>query len=87
MTYRIRIDPYALKALTKIDPVQRRRLQNRINHLADEPRPPGALMLKGRTGEWRIRVGDYRVVYTIEDDVLLILVVDVGHRRDIYRGR
>lgn len=50
-----------------------------------DPRPPGAKKLAGGDGEWRVRTGDYRVVYEIHDKTLRVLVVAVGHRRDIYR--
>jgi mRNA interferase RelE/StbE len=83
--YEIRFDPYARKALGKIDKVDRRRVLARIERLADDPRPPGAALLKGRRGDWRIRAGDHRVIYTIQDDVLLVLVIEVGHRSSIYR--
>jgi mRNA interferase RelE/StbE len=51
--------------------------------LAEDPRPPGARALQGRPG-LRVRVGDYRIIYTVEDDVLLVVVVRLGHRRDVY---
>jgi len=54
--------------------------------LRDDPRPPGCVKLTGADDLWRIRVGQYRVVYTIRDDELLVLVVRVAHRRDVYRG-
>jgi len=83
--YEIRFDPYAFKALGKIDKADRRRVLARIERLADDPRPSGAAMLKGRHGDWRIRAGDYRVIYTIQDDMLLVLVIEMGHRSTIYR--
>jgi mRNA interferase RelE/StbE len=58
------------------------RIQGAITLLAEEPRPPAARALRGRPG-LRVRVGDYRIVYTVADDVLLIVVVTVGHRRDV----
>ena len=85
MTYRIDVAPAALRQLRKLDPPARRRMQAAIELLADEPRPPGAKKLTGGDGEWRVRTGDYRIVYEIHDDVLLVLVVAVGHRREIYR--
>jgi len=84
VTYRIEVSPAALRQLRKLDSAARVRLQAAIELLAGTPRPPGAKKLVGGTGEWRIRTGDYRVVYEIHDDHLLILVVAVGHRRDIY---
>lgn len=83
MTYRIELRPAAVRALKKLDPPIRRRIQGAITLLAEEPRPPAARALRGRPG-LRIRVGDYRIVYTVADDVLLIVVVTVGHRRDVY---
>ena len=60
-------------------------MQAAIELLADQPRPSGAMKLMGGGGEWRVRTGDYRVIYEIYDDVLHILVVAVGHRSDICR--
>ncbi|SFP79834.1 mRNA interferase RelE/StbE [Amycolatopsis arida] len=87
MTYRIEITRSALRALAKLDKPIRRRLQHRIDQLAEDPRPHGAIALQGLSGAYRVRAGDYRVIYTIEDDRLLVVVIDLGHRRDSYRGR
>lgn len=81
--YRIELRPAALKALRKIEPRDQKRIQGVIRLLADDPRPPAARALQGRPG-LRVRVGDYRIIYTIDDGVLLIVVVTVGHRRDVY---
>lgn len=62
-----------------------RRLDPAIQALSQDPRPPGCKKLSGEEFLWRIRVGDYRIVYQIQDNELLVLVVKVGHRRDIYR--
>lgn len=83
MSYRIELRPAAVRALKKLDPPIRRRIQGAITLLAEDPRPPAARALRGRPG-LRVRVGDYRIVYTVTDDVLLIVVVTVGHRRDVY---
>jgi mRNA interferase RelE/StbE len=85
MTYRVEVAPAAVRQLRKLDPPARRRVQAAIELLKEEPRPSGAKKLVGGDGEWRVRTGDYRVVYEIRDSVLLILFVAVGHRRDIYR--
>jgi len=82
--YRIELRPAAVHSLRKLDPQVRRRIQGVIALLADDPRPPTARQLKGRPG-MRVRVGDYRIIYSIEDDVLLIVVVALGHRREIYK--
>ena len=87
MTYRVEVAPAALRQLRKHDPDARRRVQAAIELLAHQPRPGSAKMLVGGAGEWRVRTGDLRVVYEIHDDVLLVLVVAVGHRRQIYQRR
>jgi mRNA interferase RelE/StbE len=81
--YHIELRPAAVRALRKIDPAMRGRVQGAIALLAQDPRPPAARALQGRPG-LRVRVGDYRIIYTVADDVLLIVVVTVGHRRDVY---
>ncbi|PRY69053.1 mRNA interferase RelE/StbE [Glaciihabitans tibetensis] len=81
--YRIKLRPAAVKALRHIDPQDRGRLQGAIALLGDDPRPPGARALQGRDG-YRVRVGNYRIIYTIHNDILLIVIVTVGHRRDVY---
>jgi mRNA interferase RelE/StbE len=84
MTFRIELRPAVVRALRKIDPQDRGRLQGTIALLAQDPRPPGVKSLQGRPG-LRVRVGNYRIIYTIQDDVLLIVVVTIGHRREVYR--
>jgi mRNA interferase RelE/StbE len=81
--YRIELRPAAVRALRRLDPQVRGRVQGAIALLAEDPRPPGARALRGRPG-LRVRVGDYRVIYTVQDDVLLVVVVTLGHRRDVY---
>jgi len=85
MTYRIEVSPAALRQLRKLDPAARARVQAVIELLSDSPRPPGAGKLVGGDGEWRVRTGDFRIIYEIHDDHLLVLVIAVGHRRDSYR--
>ncbi|MGH3181410.1 MAG: type II toxin-antitoxin system RelE family toxin [Streptosporangiaceae bacterium] len=81
--YRIELRPAAVRALRKLDPSVHRRVQGAIALLAQNPRPPAARALQGRPG-LRIRVGDYRIVYTVTDDILLVVVVTLGHRREVY---
>ncbi len=81
--YRLVIDRYAQKQLGKIPPPHFNRIVKAINDLAINPRPPGCKKLTGRAG-YRIRVGDYRVIYNIEDKILTVFVIDIGHRKDIY---
>ncbi|USQ74777.1 type II toxin-antitoxin system RelE family toxin [Ornithinimicrobium cryptoxanthini] len=87
MTYRIDLSPAASRQLRKLDPSARRRVQAAIELLATDPRPSAAKKLVGGAGEWRVRTGDYRIVYEINDGVLVILVLAVGHRREIYQRR
>ena len=87
MTYQVRLAPPAVRELRKLDPPGRRRVQAAIDLLAENPRPPGARQLVGGAGEWRVRTGDFRIIYDIRDEELLVLVVKVGHRRDVYERR
>ena len=82
--YEIRIRPAAVRALRGIARADRERVQAAIALLAQDPRPPNARRLTGRPG-YRVRVGDYRILYTVDDGVLLIVVVTLGHRREVYR--
>jgi len=72
--YRIELRPAAVRSLRKLDPQVRHRVQGAIALLAQDPRPPGSRALRGRPG-LRVRVGDYRIVYTVTDGVLLVVVV------------
>lgn len=81
--YRVELRPAAIRALKKVHPEDRERIQGAIALLGQDPRPPKAIALSGRPG-YRVRVGSYRIIYTIQDDVLLVVVVTLGHRRDVY---
>lgn len=83
-TWTIKIKRKALKALSKIHPVHRERINEAIDALADEPCPPGVKKLKGTDCTWRIRIGDYRVLYDLFENDLVIVVVRVAHRKDAY---
>ena len=87
MTYEVALAPAAARQLRKFDPQVRRRVQAAIELLATEPRPPAATQLVGGAGEWRVRTGDYRIVYEIQEERLLVLVLSAGHRREIYQRR
>jgi mRNA interferase RelE/StbE len=87
VTYEVRLAPAAVRQLRKLDPPGRRRVQAAIDLLAEDPRPPGARQLVGGAGEWRVRTGDFRIIYDIRDGELLVLIVKVGHRRDVYERR
>lgn len=84
--FRLAFTAAARKQLAALPPDAQRRIDIRILALSENPRPPGARKVAGADGVYRIRAGDYRVVYRIEDRVLLVLVIRVGHRRDVYRG-
>jgi mRNA interferase RelE/StbE len=84
MAYSITIRKSAIKALEKINEPHYSKIKEAIFELANIPRPIGCKKLKGRNG-YRIRVSDYRIIYDIFDEELLIDVIDLGHRRDIYK--
>ena len=84
MTYRIELRPAAIRALRGIHPRDRDRIRGAIALLGEDPRPPSAKALRGRDA-LRVRVGDYRIIYTVVDEVLLVVVVTLGHRRDVYQ--
>ena len=86
MTYKLLIEKRAQRALGKISQPHRDRIISAIRSLAEYPRPSGVKKLSGRDA-WRIRIGSYRVLYEIYDDKLVVLVVDIGDRRDVYRYR
>lgn len=87
MSYSIQIKRSAERAMGHLPREMRVRIDREILALAENPRPPGAVLLKGGgRGLWRVRVGDWRIVYQIQDAVLVVLVVDVAHRREVYRG-
>jgi mRNA interferase RelE/StbE len=85
MRYQVDFAKHAQRHFRNLSPQVQKRLLPRIRALADNPRPPGVMQMAGDDVLYRLRVGDYRVIYTIEDDVLLVLVVSVGHRKEIYR--
>jgi len=86
MEYDVILAPPAEKSLDRLPRKQRVRILDALEELRDDPRPPGVKKLKGADNLWRFRVGDYRVVYTIRDDELVVLVVRVAHRKDVYRN-
>ncbi|MBN1941918.1 MAG: type II toxin-antitoxin system RelE/ParE family toxin [Phycisphaerae bacterium] len=86
MAYQIRIKQKAEKALAQIPNPHRRRIAQAIDALARTPRPAGCTKLTGADNAYRIRVGDYRIVYEIVDKVLIVYIIRIAHRKDIYRG-
>jgi len=84
VTYAIQLSPAAARELRTFDPAVRRRIQAVLELLAEDPRPPAATRLVGGSGEWRVRTGDYRVIYEIHNSRLLALVLRMARRRDVY---
>jgi mRNA interferase RelE/StbE len=87
--YNVSLQPTARRELASLAVAVRRSIGRAIEALAIEPRPTGSKLLAGRPAEriWRMRVGDYRVLYEIHDAELVVLVLRVGHRREVYRNR
>lgn len=81
----MRLKKTAQRDIKSLDRPVQKRILARLAELASEPRPAGAELLTGLADVWRVRVGDHRIVYTIKDDVLLVLVLRVGHRREVYK--
>ena len=86
MTYTVIIERSAVRDLKRLSPSIRGRVDAHIRALADDPRPQGVEKLSGSESSYRLRVGDYRILYEIHDTILHVLVVKIGHRREVYRG-
>ena len=86
MSYRIQIKNSAAKSLKKIPKADRKRIVEKIDSFADNLPNPETTKLKRNNPFHRVRVGDYRIVYEIQENILVILVIKIGHRKDIYRN-
>lgn len=86
MTYRVEFDKKAKKEFDRLPLAVRVRFLPKIEALANNPRPPGSRALAGKKGSYRIRDGDFRALYTIHDDIVLVYVFRVEHRKGAYRG-
>lgn len=86
MKYRIEVKRSAAKALKKIPQADWKRISQRIDSLAEQLPNPVTTKMKGENPFHKIRVGDYRIIYEIQDEILLVLIVKVGHRKDSYRN-
>jgi mRNA interferase RelE/StbE len=84
-TYRVEIARRAVKALAAQPRREQQRIRAAIDLLADNPRPPGCVAMAGEARAYWVRVGDYRIVYEVFDDRLVVQVIRLGHRRDVYR--
>ncbi len=85
MKYRIDFKPSAAREFRKLSKDIAKRISKKIDSLAENPFPHGYTEMKGSKNYYRIKTGDYRIIYTVEHGELLILVVTIGHRREIYR--
>lgn len=85
MAYTVEISPAAKRQIRKLDRPVQGRIIRRLEELQSDPRPPDVEKLEGGENDYRVRVGEYRIVYEIRDKTLLVLVLKVGHRREIYR--
>lgn len=83
--FRVEITAHAAKTLRRLPRADQLRIAGAIELLADNPRPPACIALAGANGVYRVRVGDYRVVYEIQDRHLIVYAIRSGHRRDVYR--
>ncbi|MFN5594111.1 MAG: type II toxin-antitoxin system RelE family toxin [Aphanizomenon sp.] len=85
MIYELIITKSIQKQLDNLPNNIQERVYDKISQLAEEPRPDGVVKLKGYDNEYRIRIGDYRLVYEIQDEQLIVLLVQCKHRRDVYK--
>jgi len=86
MRYTVDIDTKAAREIRALPRRQQARVMAKADALANNPRPAGCVKLAGPSGLWRIRSGDYRIIYQIQDDRVVVTVVKVAHRREVYRG-
>ncbi|MBY5034534.1 type II toxin-antitoxin system RelE/ParE family toxin [Streptococcus gallolyticus] len=84
MTYKLIPTPTFAKQFKKLDPFVKRRIKVYLEGITESPRAKGKGLVANRSGQWRYRIGDYRVIVNIQDEELIILGLEVGHRRDIY---
>ena len=84
MTYKMVPTPKFAKSFKKLDPFGRKQIKAYLDRVTDNPRAKGKALVANRTGQWRYRIGAYRVIVNIQDNELIILALEVGHRRDIY---
>ena len=86
MSYRVEIRPAARRQIKKLPREVQAKVLSRLTCLAEDPRPAGAEALQGYQELYRLRVGQYRVLYEIHDGVLVVVVVRVGHRKEVYQN-
>ena len=84
--YTLEIDKDALKFIRGLKESDQRRITRKIDLLADDPRPYGSLKLKGNSGLHRVRAGNFRILYSVNDGKLMVIVITVDDRKDVYKG-
>lgn len=85
MNYRIEFVRQASKQFKSLSKQDQKRVKAKVDTLVTEPRPNGVVKLSGKDNLYRVRAGNYRIIYNIQDNKLLVLVVKIGHRRDVYQ--
>lgn len=85
LEYEVKIEKSALKSLRKLPEYERLKIMAQVRALTNNPRPSGHIKLTGIDKTYRIRIGDYRIIYEIHDGILLVMVVRVDHRKNVYR--
>ncbi len=85
MTYRIEFVKQAAKQLKSLSSEEQQKIKIKIDALTNVPRPDGVVKLTGEDNIYRVRVGNYRIIYSIQDEQLLVLMLKIGHRRDVYQ--
>jgi len=86
LAYSVELAPAAKRQMRKLDRAIQERIIRRLEALGKDPRPPGVEKLEGVESTYRVRLGEYRIVYEIQDKILVVLVLKVGHRKEVYRG-
>lgn len=85
MKYKVKVIPKAEKSLNKIEPSYAKKIKDRIDSLSTDPRHHGCIKMSGFNDTYRTRVGKYRIVYEINDSEILVMVINIDHRKDVYR--
>jgi mRNA interferase RelE/StbE len=85
LSYRVEFVRSAAKSYRQLDPVLQRRVDRELTRLSEAPRHPGVIRLQSKDELYRVRIGDLRLVFSVEDDILLVLIVKIGQRGSIYR--
>lgn len=83
--YEVKLSRRALRSLISLERSQQQRIRAALDLLSENPRPPNCVALRGEDSVYRVRIGDYRIVYEVRDLMLLVHVVRIGHRREVYR--